>query len=433
MILSKNQILIYIRKTFSLTLVLCLICIGIIGSVWSVNVYKSRILAADSDPSYIKGYTNVLMVGVDKDGIRTDVIMFAQYDRVDKKISILQIPRDTYDETNRIDKKINSSYQTFKNGKLTTDIAGVYKAVENITGHKIDNYILVNTKGFKDIIDSMGGVEFNVPQRMEYEDPYQDLYIDLYPGMQHLDGDKAEQLVRFRGYPTADLQRTKVQRDFLMAALDKLLSPEGILKISSVKDAAIKNFDTDMSEADLLAYMGLLMDNEITSEDITFFSLEGDVVDMGGSYFKPDKEKNRINFKKYFVDESTLDKVSDAEVKLRNKLLADAGTEKISVDYSAKKVNPWEKMTSKVRIIDASGGTKDVDYIKSVLTSLGYGNKPIVYTSGLVYNNSRIIAKENTQVAHNIAQALSYEQLVIGKGKTGDFDVVIVLGKDANE
>ena len=430
MILSKNQILLYMRKTLSLTLVLCLICIGAIGAVWAVNVYESRILTAESDPSYIKGYTNVLMVGVDKDGVRTDVIMFAQYDRIDKKISILQIPRDTYDETNKIDKKINSSYQTFKNGKLTTDIYGVYKSVENITGHKIDNYVLVNTKGFRDIIDSMGGVDFKVPQRMEYEDPYQDLYIDLYPGMQHLDGDKAEQLVRFRGYPTADLQRTKVQRDFLMAALDKLLSPEGLLKLTAVKDAAMENFETDLSEADILSYIGLLMDNEITSEDITFFSLEGDVVDMGGSYFMPDKDKNRINFEKYFVDESTLDKVSDAEIKLRNKLLADSGTKKVSVDYSVKTVSPWERMTSKVRIVDASGGKADVEYVKSTLTSLGYGNKPVVYTSGLVYNTSRMIAKEDLKVAHNIAQGLGYEELVIGSGKTGDFDIVIVLGND---
>jgi hypothetical protein len=179
--------------------------------------------------------------------------------------------------------------------------------------------------------------------------------------------------------------------------------------------------------------MGLLMDNEITSEDITFFSLEGDVVDMGGSYFMPDKNKNRINFEKYFVDESTLDKVSDAEIKLRNKLLADAGTKKISVDYSVKKVSVWEKMTAKVRIIDASGGVCDVEHIKSTISSLGYGNKPIVYTSGLVYNASRIITKEDTNVAHNIAQSLNCEELVVGKGKTGDFDIVIVLGKDMNE
>ncbi|MBE7053041.1 MAG: LytR family transcriptional regulator [Ruminococcaceae bacterium] len=432
--MSKKQILSYIKNTISITLILCLVCVGVIGAVWSSKVYDTRIKTAKDDPLYIKGYSNVLIVGVDKDGTRTDVIMFAQYDRVNKRISVLQIPRDTYDEDNKIDKKINSSYQTFKDGKVVTDIKGVYRAVEKITGHKIDNYVLIDTKGFRNVIDSMGGVDFKVPQRMQYEDPEQDLYIDLYPGMQHLNGDKAEQLVRFRGYPNADLQRNKVQRDFIFAVIDKVLSPEGLLNIGSIKDAAVSSFKTDLSDSDILSYVDVLTNQEIAKDNIHIFGLEG-VAEYRNrvSYFIPNDELNKKNFEKYFVDETAIEKVSEAEMKLKESLTSDDGVDIEEVNYSIKSVSGLDKLMLKVRIIDGSSGEKKIDEITSKITSQGFGNKPMVYKSGLPYDTSRIIVKDTSNRSHYIAQTFNFEKMVVSKEKCGDYDVVIVIGKDYAE
>ena len=67
--------------------------------------------------------------------------------------------------------------------------------------------------------------------RLKYDDPAQDLHIDLQPGMQHLDGDKSEQLVRSRNqYAMADITRTEVQRDFLKAVITQHATPANLFK-----------------------------------------------------------------------------------------------------------------------------------------------------------------------------------------------------------
>ena len=76
--------------------------------------------------------------------------------------------------------------------------------------------MLVNLEAFRETVDLVGGVEFDVPQDMYYQDPTQNLHIDLKAGKQLLDGEKAMELVRFRkGYASQDIQRTKVQQEFL--------------------------------------------------------------------------------------------------------------------------------------------------------------------------------------------------------------------------
>jgi len=74
----------------------------------------------------------------------------------------------------------------------------VIDMVEDITGLPVDYYVTLNFKGFREIVDTLGGVEINVPFDMDYDDPYQNLHIHLKKGKQVLDGKKAEQFVRYR-------------------------------------------------------------------------------------------------------------------------------------------------------------------------------------------------------------------------------------------
>ena len=140
----------------------------------------------------------VMVMGVDRradDVGRSDTLMVAALDMDTSKAALLSIPRDTRVaiEDNGYD-KINHAY-AFGGHSLTQ------KTVENLLGVSMDHYILVDTKAFSRIIDAIGGVDLNVEKRMYYEDPWDDnggLVIDLYPGEQHLDGDKAIQYVRYR-------------------------------------------------------------------------------------------------------------------------------------------------------------------------------------------------------------------------------------------
>lgn len=178
----------------------------------------------------------------------------------------MSIPRDTYIGTNKANAggldKINSLYQR--------DVKKTVSAVEKLTGVKIDNYIVVKTTALIDIVDAIGGVQFDVPIDMKYDDSTQDLHIDLKAGMQVINGDKAEQLLRFRHsnpdangkmttYPASygldDYGRMRTQREFLQATAKQLASWKNITKLKNVATAVFDNLETDMSLSKIVGYI----------------------------------------------------------------------------------------------------------------------------------------------------------------------------------
>ena len=131
-----------------------------------------------------------LVMGMDDGNGNTDTIMAVTFDVKGKHVSVISIPRDTLVDVPRTIKKINAY--------STGGIEEVQKEVSGILGFPVDHYITVNLRGFKALVDAVGGVDFEVPINMNYDDPTQNLHIHLSKGMQHLDGEKALQLVRFR-------------------------------------------------------------------------------------------------------------------------------------------------------------------------------------------------------------------------------------------
>lgn len=125
--------------------------------------------------------------------------------------------------------------------------------VADIIGYRPDGYMLISLDGFVDIVDIMGGVEFDVPQDMFYEDPSQDLYIDLKEGLQTLNGTDAMGLVRFRkGYANQDLGRVEVQREFISACMDQWLKVSNVAKLPKVLSAIGDCTTTDLSKGNML-------------------------------------------------------------------------------------------------------------------------------------------------------------------------------------
>lgn len=183
----------------------------------------------------------ILVMGTDKDGLRTDVLMLTFINTKSKKIDIVSIPRDTYSNGG----KINSAYAI---GGEEETIA----AVEKLTGVQIDDYVKFTVETFRDTIDALGGVRFTVAQDIFYEDPYQDLYIDLKEGRQHLNGKEAEGLVRFRGYPTADLGRIAVQQEFIKELVKQKANPFTLLRAPLIIKAIEKNIDTSLDENEII-------------------------------------------------------------------------------------------------------------------------------------------------------------------------------------
>lgn len=187
----------------------------------------------------------ILVMGTDKDGLRTDVLMLTFVNSKDKKIDVISIPRDTYVKIGANGHKINSAYAI---GQEEETIA----AVEKLVNVEIDGYVKFTVETFRDTIDALGGVKFTVPEDLFYEDPYQDLYINLKAGRQHLNGKEAEGLVRYRGYPTADLGRIAVQQEFIKELIKQKANPLTLLRAPILIKAFEKNIDTSLNENEIV-------------------------------------------------------------------------------------------------------------------------------------------------------------------------------------
>ena len=188
-----------------------------------------------------EGVYTFLLVGTDKGDGNTDTIMVATYDTVNQAVSIMSIPRDTMINVSWDIKKINSVYSRYSDG-----IGALKKQVGTLIGFTPDFYVKVDLEMFVELVDLVGGVEFYVPQDMNYDDDWQDLHIHLEEGLQVLDGEKAMELVRFRRYSEGDIKRVEVQQSFMKALIKECLSLEHWGKIKAYIDLALENVQTDL-------------------------------------------------------------------------------------------------------------------------------------------------------------------------------------------
>ncbi len=219
---------------------------------------------------------NILITGFDEieSSIHTDTMMVLSYNAEKKSINIVSIPRDTACNVTWNVKKINSAYAI---GGINT----LSREVKKITGFECDYYILISMDAMEELVNAIGGVEFDVPQRMHYWDPTQNLLIDLMPGVQTLDGEKAVQLCRWRknndGYTgglDGDLGRIQMQHDFLKALAKQCLSIKNITsKINDYADIFQRNVESNLTIGEM-AWFGLQF-MEVGLDNIQTFMLDG--------------------------------------------------------------------------------------------------------------------------------------------------------------
>ena len=268
------------------------------GFARGMTQIMSPVINAGAPPAY----TNVLLVGVDEDGYRTDTMMVATYDIENEKVYIMQLPRDTYvHENGRRDKKLNSAYYS--------GAEQLRKEIQIAYGIDVHRYIEVNLDGFRQLIDAIGGVEIDVPITMIYDDPTQNFHIYLKKGFQRLDGKKAEQFVRFRknndgtGYPMGDLQRMEAQKNFIMATFKQMISIDGLSNINELIKIAQNNVKTDLTFDEIYNYCTTILTLE--EGKIEFISAPGAPANLpGGSYFVVDYDGARNVAQNYFYSTS---------------------------------------------------------------------------------------------------------------------------------
>ncbi len=248
--------------------------------------------------SHKEGFYNILVVGTDDDGTRTDTIMIARMNTKDHSVALLSVPRDTMIESNMTIPKINGAYGYA--GKGEKGIRNLKSHLAALLGFQVDGYAIVDLSAFVELVDLVRGVEFDVPMRMYYNDPSQDLYIDLQPGLQLLDGEQAMGLVRFRkGYATQDIQRTQVQQEFLRALAKKCLNVVNLTKLGDMVDIFMENVQTDLTAGNI-AYFGQEL-LQCDFENMYTYTLEGEGVMVDGvSYYALYLQKTLDAVNQYF-------------------------------------------------------------------------------------------------------------------------------------
>ena len=272
-------------------LVLLLLIVAAMIALWVF----SRQPEGSSLGEHRDGCASILLAGTDADGGRTDTMMLLYLDKDAGEMNLLSLPRDTYTSMDISVPKLNAAYGLGGGGKAGMETLMDY--TEECIGYRPDGYILVDLDGFAKLVNLMGGVRFDVPMDMQYDDPAQDLHIDLRAGEQKLSGEEAMWVVRFRsGYAQADLQRVQVQRDFMRAALDQWLSVRNIWKAPAAAGLVTANTTTNLSLREL-SWIARTA-KAIGTDNMQTDTLPGEAADVGdGSYYIlwPETTANLVN------------------------------------------------------------------------------------------------------------------------------------------
>ncbi|MGL5206090.1 MAG: LCP family protein [Acidaminococcaceae bacterium] len=286
--------------------------------------------------------TNIVVMGVDErseDSGRSDTLFVVMLDPKSNNISLLSVPRDTMVRIpGRGWDKVNHAF-AYGGHKLTQ------QTVEEFLGIQINNYVIVDFRGFKDLVDAIGGIDINVEKDMYYEDPYDNLVIDLQRGRQHLDGAKAIQYVRYRD-EEGDIGRIKRQQHFMAAIYEKVTSTEILTKVPGLIKELVTMIKTDISITDMIKlakamnktmkdqkglHMAMVPGEPVYIDEVSYWvpdmtDLRAMMVDMQGATmsdkYRVAAEKFEAEYKKVVPDseiEVTKDEKTDKKVKILRK------------------------------------------------------------------------------------------------------------------
>ncbi|MEC4813085.1 MAG: LCP family protein [Scytonema sp. PMC 1069.18] len=236
------------------------------------------------------------------DGL-ADVMLLIRFDPENKKLIMLSIPRDTRTEIDGYGtKKINST-NVLGGPALTA------KTVSNLLeGVGIDRYIRINVLGVAKLIDALGGVTVYVPKDMKYTDESQHLFINLKAGKQHLNGDQALQLLRFRHDENGDIGRIQRQQMVMRALMDQSLNPATLTQLPKILNVVKDNIDTNLTVEELLALMGFgVRTNRSNMQMMMVPGRFSQKREFNASYWIPDSDRIKTMMVQHFVTETQSD------------------------------------------------------------------------------------------------------------------------------
>lgn len=401
----------------------------------------------------------VLLMGVSTDnGLKlTDTIIVGSYDPKTQKASLLSIPRDTFVgkniKTGGGNDKINSLYQ--RGGAEKT-----LEAVNEITGLDLKYYMVIDNQALIKLVDVIGGVEFEVPYvpgGMVYDDPTQDLHINLEPGLQLIDGNKAEQLLRFRKnnnnqtYPEEyggdDYGRMRTQREFIIATAKQTIQAKNVFKIGEIVDLVYEYVDTNLSISAIKDYIPYAINvdiNAIQSEYLPGVSV-GPPQGVPYWFFQVDEEETEELVQQLYYSTDTTDTTgedgtgdsgtsssSSTSSSLDNNDTTSANdtTSDSTSSSTTSSVTKTEASKIKIEILNGSGSSEMLSQVRKDLTAKGYKISRTSTTTST--SKTTIINKTDVdeKYENNIKEILGVGNISSSSVSSSNVDITIIIGKD---
>lgn len=351
-----------------------------------------------------------------------DTIMIASYNPKTQQASLMSIPRDTYvgsRNRNTATQNYLASYKINTVYRSGTNIPEAIERINDLTGLELENYVIIDTDALVKLVDAIGGVTFNVPMDMDYDDTSQDLHIHLTEGEQLIDGNKAEQLLRFRHnndgstYPSEygqqDLGRMRTQREFIAETLRQSLQVKNIFKLKEIIDIMAENVKTNMQIQDLKSYVPKAVEFDVNNLKTGVLPGEPEMCNGVSIYVAdPDDTEDIIN-----------------ELFLSNDISVD--TEQTDPDTTSQTTSQSNAVT--VEVLNGSGSSANLKDVVNKLKEAGY----TVSKQGTTNTTARTTITNRTNRSSTVTNEIK-DILGVGNVTTGsnnsNVDISIVIGED---
>ena len=431
------------KKIFLFILLILLIA----GGVFAYKVHRNggglsgmlaTVVGHNEETRKNLGELQVLLMGVstDQEGVAlTDTIIVASYNPNTQKAALLSIPRDSFTGTNTkravASDKINAIYN------ITRDPTKTLEAVNKLTGLDLQYYAIVQTEALIELVDAIGPIEYYVPTDMNYDDPTQDLHIHFEEGLQEIDGESAEELLRFRKnndgtsfpeeYGDNDIGRMRNQREFITAVVEQTVKLENITKLGTIIDIASRNLITNLDIKILKDYLPYAV--EFSTENLQTASLPGTVPDLSQtnnvSIYVVDKEETALLVKQLFFPEQLTEETIDGNV---------TGNTTTNTSTNSSSSTATSNSNIKIEVLNGTSDGKVLQEVVNKLKAKGYN----VTRTGVEETNSvsKTVIANKKDVSSTIMDDI---KLTLGTGTISDkssggssskVDVTIIIGKD---
>ena len=435
-------------KAWKKVLIILLLIILIIAAYFIINsirikgeVSLSGMLATavghDENTRKNLGEFQVLIMGVSTDqaGVDlSDTIMVASYNPNTQRAVLLSIPRDTYTGKNpkraTASDKINAIYNLTKDPQKTLD------AVNDLTGLDIKYYVVVKTEALIELVDAIGPIEYYVPTTMDYDDPTQDLHIQFEEGLQEIDGEEAEELLRFRKnndgtsfpseYGDNDIGRMRNQREFISAVIDQTITAGNITKLGQILDIAQRNLITNVDFNAVKDYLPYAV--EFSTQNLQTAVLPGTTPDL--------KDTNNVSI--YVADEEETSALIQSLFYPEEQTTTDGNsingtnTTNSTVSNTTANSSIVKKSDIQIEVLNGSGVNSNLQKAVDMLEDAGYDvtktGPTSTITKTMIYNKKEI-TEANLE---EIKDTLGVGTIQNSKSQASKVQVQIVLGKDFN-